>query len=74
MLNLAIGVFFPGSQPCLPRPQQPRDQRELPVRRQLPGVDRREGHECDAVADSLREEDRNRYCRFLTAAGGLKPS
>lgn len=66
MPKLVICFFFPGSQPCLPRPQQSCDQPELPLWRQLPGVDRREGHECDAVADSLSEEDINKYCQFLT--------
>lgn len=51
-------VFFiiitPGSEPSLQRPQQSCDQRELPAGRQLPGVGRGEGHERDAVEDSVR--------------------
>lgn len=31
MSKLVICFFFPGSQPCLPRPQQSCDQRELPL-------------------------------------------
>lgn len=47
----------PGSKPSLQRPQQSCDQRELPVRRRLPGVDRGEGHERDAVEDSVRNRE-----------------
>lgn len=56
--HLSKFVFdAPGSEPSLQRPQQSRDQRELPVRRQLPGVDRGEGHERDAVEDSVRNRE-----------------
>lgn len=56
LTKVIVCIVFPGSQPCLRRPQQPRDKRHLPARWQLPGVDRREGHECDAVEDSLRQK------------------
>lgn len=59
--KLCCFCFFPGSQPCLRWPQQSRDQCNLPVWWQLPGVDRWEGHERDAVEDSLSEH-RNGYC------------
>lgn len=56
--NLSKFVFnTPGSEPSLQRPQQSRDQREFPVRRQLPGHDRGEGHERDAVEDSVRNRE-----------------
>lgn len=50
---MLIYVLSPGSQPSLQRPQQPCNQCDLPVWRQPPGVDRWEGHERDAVEDSL---------------------
>lgn len=67
LTKVIICIDFPGSQPCLRRPQQPRDQRHLPARRQLPGVDRREGHERDAVEDSLRQKQ---ILSVLTDVGG----
>lgn len=62
-------LFYSGSQPCLRRPQQSRDQCDLPVWRWLPGVNWREGHERDAVEDSLREQTETDTVGFLLLLG-----